>query len=153
MSAWRIVPSTGGSFWLEREGNGGPGESIYLSGPGDAKAALAALRVHLKAKVEAPPRSSEQRAIELAIERGSLTMASRPLKKDRAFITLGKRPVLLDTSLESNYRVVTLQLARRHWESYLYDPDDQLDTNESRFAANEDTARANHAALCGEFGP
>ena len=59
-------------------------------------------------------------------------------------------PWLLDTRLESGIRVTTLELNGGHWKSTALGP---RKVREFRSAANELEARANHAALCVEYGP
>lgn len=58
--SWRVVKSTGGAFWLERNQNagpsGGPGDEIFFANEADARGALAALAAELGAVVlEARP--------------------------------------------------------------------------------------------------
>lgn len=77
-------------------------------------------------------------------------MASRPKQKDARFQV---PPPLLDTTLESGFRITTRELARLHWETFLFRPDGSLALESCRITNNEDAARANHAALAGEFGP
>jgi hypothetical protein len=54
--SWRIVKSSGGAFWLERDsaaGPGAPGESIYFASGYDAAGAFVALERHLALLAEA----------------------------------------------------------------------------------------------------
>lgn len=70
-------------------------------------------------------------------------------------------PPLLDVTLQSGWKVVTRQdVEGVWWTSCILDK--SLDTKNSsgnflcefwRSTSNEDTARADHAAFCGEFGP
>lgn len=63
----------------------------------------------------------------------------------------GKIPPLgLDTTLQSKVRVVTLELNGGSWKTTAIGP---RKVKEYRTASNELEARANHAALCAEYGP
>lgn len=55
--SWRIVESTGGAFWLERD-TGAQGESIYFADHADAYAAFTALRRQIEKPK--PPRTKRE---------------------------------------------------------------------------------------------